>query len=323
MIRFLSQRLTHALFVLLGVSVLAFVLIDLAPGEYFQEMRLNPRISRETLATLRSKYGLDQSITVRYVRWLRSVSRGELGFSFAYNSPVWPLVRTRFGNTLLLTVTALLCSWLIAIPLGTWTAGRFGRWEDRISSIATSFLLAVPDVLIALGLLALALHVRWLPTGGMHALAFSEMTLFGKAKDLLLHLILPVAALTLGMLPVLSRHVRSAVLDVLDSPFITAARGHGVPRYRLLLRHALPAAANPLISLFGVSVGMLLSGSLLIEVIMSWPGIGPMLLEAILERDPYVVVAAVIFSTLFLVAGSLLADVLLYIVDPRIRMEEA
>jgi peptide/nickel transport system permease protein len=123
------------------------------------------------------------------------------------------------------------------------------------------------------------------------------------------------------MLPVLVRHVRSAMLDVLHSPFIVAAQGHGVSRYRLLFRHALPAAANPLISLFGISVGMLLSGSLLIEVIMSWPGVGPMFLQAILERDPHVVVGAVLFSTLFLVAGSALADVFLYIADPRIRVE--
>src|SRR5262249_8500305 len=112
------------------------------------------------------------------------------------------------------------------------------------------------------------------------------------------------------------------MLDVLHSPFIVAARGHGIPRSRLLFGHALPAAANPLISLFGVSVGLLLSGSLLIEVIMSWPGVGPMLLQAILERDPHVVVATVLFSTVFLVGGSVLADIFLYVADPRIRVEE-
>jgi peptide/nickel transport system permease protein len=125
------------------------------------------------------------------------------------------------------------------------------------------------------------------------------------------------------MLPVLLRHVRSAMLKVLDAPFITAARGHGIPPCRLLFGYALPAAANPLISMFGISVGALLSGSLLIEVIMSWPGVGPLLLEAILQRDPYIVVAVVIFSTLFLVAGSLLADIFLYVADPRIRVEGA
>src|SRR5215472_234076 len=320
MIRFLTKRLLRAMFVLLGVSVLTFVLINLVPGHYFQEMRLNPQISRETVAALEVEYGVNQPLPVRYFRWLGSACRGELGFSLAYNSPVWPLLKPRIGNTLILTTAALVSSWLIAIPLGVWMASRAGRWEDRISGAGNTFLLATPDVLIALGLLALALRVGWLPTGGMHAPG-PEGEELGGIKDLAVHLILPMCALTASMLPVLVRHVRSAMRDVLHSPFIVAARGHGVAGFRLLFGHALRAAANPLISLSGVSVGMLLSGSLLIEVIMSWPGVGPMLLQAIFERDPHIVVAAALFSTAFLVAGSVLADILLYIADPRIRVE--
>lgn len=316
MIRFLAQRLMRTIFVLLGVSVLAFILLDLAPGEYFQEMRLNPQIARETVAALRVEYGLHQPLPLRYARWMRSVSRGELGYSFAYNRPVWPLLKTRIGNTLILTVTALVCSWLIAIPLGVWTASRAGRWEDRVSGVGNTFLLATPDVLVALGLLAFALRVGWLPTGGKHGPVTD-----GSVKDLALHLILPVLALIAGTLPVLVRHVRSAMLEVLHAPFIAAARGHGIPRLRLLFGHAFPAAANPLLSLFGISVGMLLGVSLLVEVVMGWPGVGPLLLQAILERDPHIVVAAVLFSTLFLMAGNVLADIFLYVADPRIRVE--
>jgi len=317
MIRFLAQRLMRTALVLVGVSMLAFILLDLAPGEYFQQMRLNPQISRDTVAALRGEYGLDQSLAVRYARWVRSVSRGELGYSFAYNRPVWPLLKARIANTLLLTVTALVACWIIAIPLGTWMASRAGRWEDRVSGLGSTILLATPDVLVALFLLALALRIGWLPTGGMHAAAEAN------TKDLALHLILPVLALIAGMLPILVRHVRSAMLDVLDAPFIAAARGHGIPRVRLLFGHALRAAANPLLSLFGLSVGALLSGSLLIEVVMGWPGVGPLLLQAVLERDPHIVVAAVLFSTLFLMSGSVLADISLYVADPRIRVGES
>jgi peptide/nickel transport system permease protein len=318
---FVAQRLGRALFTLLGVSLLAFFLIDLAPGQYFEEMRLNPQISPQTLAALRTQYGLDQPLPLRYIRWLRSVSRGELGFSFAYNSPVWPLLRGRLGNTLLLAMTSLLVSWLIAVPAGLWAGARRHRWEDRIFGLGTTFLTAIPDVLVGLGWLAFALHTRWFPIGGMSSLASSEMGLVKKLGDSAWHLVLPVAALVAVTIPILLRHVRSAVADVWGSSFIRAARGHGIPRHRLLLRHALPAAMNPLISLFGVSVGMLVSGSLLIEVIMSWPGVGPLLVQAILERDPYVVVATVMVSTLLLIAGNLAADIMLYIVDPRIRKD--
>lgn len=320
MITFVSRRLLRALLVLAGVSVLSFVLIDLAPGQYFQEMRLNPQISRETVAALQAEYGVDQTLPVRYWRWLRSVARGELGFSLAYNSPVWPLLKPRVVNTLILMTAALVCSWSIAIPLGVWMASRAGRWDARISSVGNTFLLATPDVLIALGLLAGALRLGWLPIGGMHAPRLDQEAL-GRGRDLALHMVLPLGALTAAMLPVLVRHVRSAMLNVLHSPFIAAARGHGVARSRLLFSHALPVAANPLVSLFGVSVGLLLSGSLSIEVIMSWPGVGPMLVQAILERDPHVVVAAVLISTVFLIVGSVLADALLYVADPRIRVE--
>lgn len=319
--RFLAHRLAHSLFVLFGVSLLTFALIKLAPGDYFQEMRMNPQISPATVAALRHAYGLDRALPVTYLRWLRSVLHGDLGFSFAYNRPVWPLFRVRAANTLLLTLSALLCSWLLAIPLGVGAAAHRGQWDDRVSSLVTTLLLAVPDVLIALALLALALRTGWFPTGGMHSLAAEGMGPAGRARDLLLHLALPVLALTAGLLPVQVRHVRSALLEVLDSPYLQAARGHGIRSGRLLFRHALPAAANPLISLFGVSFGGLLSGSLLVEVVMSWPGVGPLLLQAILERDLYVVVAAVLGSTVFLVAGNLLADVLLYLADPRIRVE--
>ena len=320
MIRVLARRLFRGLLVLLGASVLTFVLIDWAPGNYFQDMRLNPQISRQTIAALQAEYDVDQPLPVRYWRWVRSVSRGELGFSLGYNSPVWPLLKPRIGNTLILTTAALLCSWLIAIPIGIWLASRAGRWDTRIASVGNTFLLAIPDVLIALSLLVLALRSR-LPTGGMHVF-LANGGVADRVKDAAIHLILPLSALTAAALPVLVRHVRSAMLDVLGSPFIMAARGHGIPRSRLLFAHVLPAAANPLISLFGVSVGLLLSGSLLIEVIMNWPGMGPILLQAILERDPHVVVAAVLLSTVLMVAGNCLADVSLYIADPRIRWSE-
>jgi len=270
---------------------------------------------------LRAQYQLDRPLPVRYASWMNSVLRGQMGFSFAYNSPVAPLLFLRARNTLLLTITATLIAWGIALPLGVWSAERFGRLPDRLLSWATAAFLVIPDLALALGLLVFAVRTGWFPTGGMTSLDFASLPVVGRLRDLALQMTLPVAALVLSALPLLIRHVRAAVAEVLEAPFMLAAKGHGIPRPTLLYRYALRAAANPLISLFGFSIGALLSGSLLVEVVMSWPGLGPLLLESILSRDLYVVIGGVLLSTLFLVGGNFLADILLYWADPRIRTE--
>ena len=321
--RYLLRRLGHGMFLLVGVSILAFLFTTLAPGSYFDEMRLNPQIAPETVAALRAQYGVDRPLPVRYASWVNSVIHGEMGFSFAYNSPVAPLLLGRARNTLLLTITATLLAWAISLPLGVWSAARLGRLPDRLFSWGTAALMVIPDLALALGLLVFAVRSGWFPTGGMASVDFETLSPLNKLRDLALHMILPVTALVLSALPLLVRHVRAAVADVLNAPFLLAAAGHGIPRRTLLYRYALPAAANPLISLFGFSIGALLSGSLLIEVVMSWPGLGPLLLEAILARDLYVVVGGILFSTFFLVGGNLLADLLLFWADPRIRTESS
>jgi peptide/nickel transport system permease protein len=323
MMRFLLRRFGHALFLLAGVSVLAFLFTSLAPGTYFDEMRLSPQIAPETVAALRAQYGVDKPLPVRYMSWLNSVLRGRMGFSFAYNSPVAPLLLVRARNTLVLTITSTLLAWAIALPLGVWSAERLGQLPDRLLSWGTAILLVIPDLALALGLLVFAVRTGWFPTGGMASVDFETLSPLNRLRDLAFHMILPVTALVLSSLPLLLRHVRAAVANVLDAPFLLAAVGHGIPRRTLLYRYALPAAANPLISLFGFSIGVLLSGSLLIEVVMSWPGLGPLLLESILARDLYVVIGGVLFSTLFLVGGNFLADLLLYWADPRIRTESS
>jgi len=319
--RYLGHRVLQSIFLLLGVSLLSFAFVDLAPGNFFDEMRLNPQISSETVANLQRQYGMERSLPVRYFRWLKSAARGEFGFSFAYNAPVAPLLWSRARNTLLLTGSAVLLAWLVALPLGILSAGKRRGWIDCAGGLVTSMLLATPDLLLALGVLWLALRTHWLPVGGMllpEAVGRSE---WQQLKSVGVHSIGPVLVLVIGSLPTLTRHIRAAMIEGLDSPCVRAVRAHGIPRWRIVLRHALPVAANPLISLFGLSLGSLLSASLLTEVIMSWPGLGPLLLEAILARDLYVVIGAVIFASLFLVGGMLLGDLLLFVADPRIRTE--
>jgi peptide/nickel transport system permease protein len=317
--RYLSRRLAHGLLLLAGVSVLSFLLTALAPGDFLSEMKLDPRISPETVAALRDRYGLDQPLPLRYLHWLQSVRRGELGYSFAYNSPVASLLWPRARNTLLLTVPATAMAWLIAVPLGAWCASQRGRWGDRLCGVATTALLIVPELLLGLGLLLFAVRTGYFPVGGMTALQFAELGRWAAVKDLAVHLVLPASALILVTLPTLVRHVRASLIDVLGTPFIQAARARGVPPRRLLFRDALRVAANPLLSLLGLSIAGLLSASLVIEALMGWPGLGPLLLEAIAARDFHLVIGAVMCSTVLLLAGNLLADALLYLADPRMR----
>ena len=319
--RYLSRRLVHTLLVLAGVSVLSFIFTALAPGDFLDDVRLDPRMSRDTVAALRARYGLDQPLPVKYAHWLQSVARGELGFSFAYNRPVAALLWPRARNTLLLTVPATTLAWLIAVPIGAWCASQRGGWGDRICGGATAALLAVPELLLALGLLVIAVNTGAFPTGGMVSAGFSDLGRWARARDLAAHLFLPVSALVLLNVPVLIRHVRASLIDVLAAPFIQAARARGVPSRRILFRDALRAAANPLIMLLGLSIAALLSTSLVVEAVMGWPGLGPLLLEAIAARDLHLVIGAVMCSTLLLLAGNVIADALLYLADPRIRAQ--
>ncbi len=324
--RFLLRRVLHSLFLLASASVLSFLVVNLAPGDFYEALRLRPDISPATVAALRSQHGLNESLPARYLYWVRSIVQGDWGFSLAYNSPARPILWSRAKNTLLLAGTATLLAWLIALSVGLWSAAHPGTWGDSLASATVSILLATPELVLALLLLLFAVRTGYFPAGGLMSLdsppaESSVVHLGARIEDIARHLFLPSVCLAAGLLPLLFLHVRTAAREALQSPFVTAARGYGIPFRRVLLRHALPAAANPLISLFGLSLGLLMSSSLVIEAIFSWPGLGQLMLEAILQRDFFLVVDAGMLATGFLIAGNLLADVLLYASDPRIRVE--
>jgi peptide/nickel transport system permease protein len=295
----------------------------MAPGSFFDEMRLNPQVSPETIAALRSRYGLDQPLLVRYERWIKAAVRGDLGYSIAYNAPVAPLLWSRAKNTLVLSVSALFLTWIISLPLGVWTGERPGGLLDKLITLASSFLISVPELVIAVALLAVAVRWRFLRVGGMMSAGFEDLSAWAQLRDAALHSALPVFILVLCETAVIVRHVRASVIQVLQTPHVQAARGYGTKRSRLLFRHVLPVAANPAISLLGFSLAGLLSGSLMVEVVCGWPGLGPLILEATLARDLYLVVGGIIFSAIFMVGGNLVADLLLFVFDPRIRTEGA
>ncbi len=318
-VSYLVRRLIRAMFLLVGVSALCFLFTEMAPGSFFDEMRVNPQISPETIAGLRAQYGLDQPLIVRYGRWVRSALHGDLGYSIAYNTPVAPLVWSRAKNTLLLTTTAMIFTWIISVPVGLWAAARRGSFLDRGVTVISSLVIAVPEIVIAIALLAIAVRWHLAPVGGMVSTSFGNLSSSAKIHDIIAHLKLPVLVLVLCESAIIVRHIRASGLEVLGAPYVQAARGLGIPRGRLLFRHVLPAAANPAISLFGFSLAGLASGSLLVEVICGWPGLGPLVLDATLSRDLYVVMGGIMFSAVFMVGGNLIADILLMACDPRIR----
>ena len=319
MTRYLVTRVLHSLLLLVAVSALLFLFTEVVPGDFLDELRLNPAISASAVASLRERYGLDDPVTIKYWRWIESVARGEFGFSLLYEQPVGPLVRERAANTLVLTVSATAVAWCLAVPIGAWSASRRGKVSDRATGVVMTALLALPELLVALGLLLVAVRLGGLPTGGMTSPQYSTFGASQKAADVLVHLLLPASALCLAILPALVRHVRATLIETLDAPFIQAAKAIGVGGQRLVYRHALRAAANPLISLVGLSVASLLSASMTIEAVMSWPGLGPLLLTAIHGRDVHLIVGVALASTGFLLVGNLLADSLLYLADPRVR----
>src|SRR5262249_20900100 len=212
------------------------------------------------------QYGTDRPLPERYGRWVLALARGDFGYSTSYHQTVGSLLWIRARNTLLLTALAMFAAWAVALPWGVLEALYRDKWVDLGGALVTAALLAVPDALLALLSLLLAARTGWFPTGGMTSPNASDMPFGARVWDLLIHLVLPAAVLALGAVPVLVRHVRSAVAGVLDSAFVSAAKGHGIPTGRLLYRHALPAAINPLISLFGFSIVPLICFSLIVLI---------------------------------------------------------
>ncbi len=319
MTTFVLRRLLQTLPMLLGVAAVTFLLLHLAPGDYLGELAMNPAVSPETLAGLRHRFGLDQPWYVQFGLYLRNMFlRFDLGMSFSRNQPVTAVLGEGMVNTLLLAGSAALITWGLAIPLGVLAAVRQHRFVDRALSVLAFAWLSVPEVLSALLLLALAARTGWFPIGGMHGIDSDTMGPLARAGDLLRHLALP--ALVTGLVPLAARmrQMRGAMLDVMRLEFVTTARAKGLGEGAVVYRHALRNALNPLITLFGYTLGALLSGSLVAEIVFGWPGLGRITYEAVTARDLYLVVGSVLMAAVMLVLGNLVADLLLALADPRI-----
>jgi peptide/nickel transport system permease protein len=319
---YILRRLLQIIPLLLGVSALTFLVLKLAPGDFLNTMAENPAISAETIEAMRHRFGLDRPWWVQYALYLKNLFlHFDFGESFSRHQPVFVVLREGLANTLLLASAAAVITWGLAIPLGVWAAMRQYGWVDKSLSVFAFLGLSVPEVLSGLLLLFLAAKTGWFPVGGMRSLDYDDLDAMGKLADLSRHLVLP--AFVVGLIPLAGRmrQMRGNLLDVLRLDYVTTARAKGLDENTVVFKHALRNAINPLITLFGYTLGALVSGSFVAEVIFAWPGLGRITLDAILAKDQYLVMGSVLMAAVVLVIGNLVADLLLAIADPRIAYD--
>lgn len=322
---YIVKRLLQALLTLLLASALCFLIIQLAPGDYIDSLRENPKISPDRLNQLKQQFGLDKSWAEQYLRWLgQIVTQGNFGTSFVYQRSVASLLWERVPATLLLAISSLVVTWVIAIPLGIVGAVSQNRWSDRLLRILSYTGQGFPSFITALLLLILAQNTSPLfPVGDMTSIDHSDLTPLGKILDIGWHLILPTIALSITSFAGLQRITRGELLDVLRQDYIQTARAKGLPENKVIYIHALRNAVNPLITLLGFEFASLLSGAFIAEFFFNWPGLGRLILQAVTAQDLYLVMASLMMGAVMLIVGNLLADLLLKVVDPRIKLEDA
>jgi peptide/nickel transport system permease protein len=319
--RLLVSRLLQAVVVVLVVATLTFALIRIAPGDPFAAALDNPSVTAAVRAEWRSAYGLDRPIPEQYVRYLGAVARGDFGWSFSMQRPVREAIAAAFPKTLLLMGTALVLSFAAGIALALIQAGRAGSATDRAVTTASLFVYSLPDFWLALMLLVVfALGLGVFPAGGAaDPLLHDQLGAWGRMVDTVRHLVLPASTLALIGTAMVARYQRGALLDVLPQDFIRTARAKGAPERTVLRRHALRNALLPTLTLLGLSIPALFGGSVFVEKIFAWPGMGLLAVTAVATRDYALVTAVVVIAGVAVVAGNLLADVLYAIADPRVR----
>ncbi len=321
MLKYILKRLVIAVFLLLAMSFITFMLMAMTPGNYLDTLRMDPQISKDTLAYYEKLYQLNKPVWQQYLHWLMGLGRGELGYSFYYNVPVTKIIFSRLGNTFILSFAAFVLTWALAIPLGIWAALKRGSWPDRLMQFVSYVLLSLPGFFVAMVLLYAASVTGWLPLGGMESPGMQDASWVARAVDLLRHLIIPATALSLGSIAALQKIMRGNMLEVLGKQYILAARARGLPENRVIYVHALRNAINPLITLLGYEFAALLSGAALMEIVTSWPGLGSLMLTAVRSKDIYLVMASMMMGGVLFVIGNLLADIALAKADPRIRIK--
>ena len=323
MLSYTIRRILGMIPTLLLISVVCFTVINLQPGSFLDQYLEDPRVTKETVESITRQLGLDQPLWVQYLTWMKGiVTQGDFGYSFVNGRPVSSLIWERLGWTVFLALLTLLVSWVIAVPLGIYTA--LNRYTKR--SAALNFFgyvsLATPDFLVALLLIALVLKWGGSNVGGLFSPQFIDAPWSAaKVLDLLNHLWIPMIAIGLEGVAGLMRQMRASMLDVIGQDYVRTARAKGLAERRVLWKHAVRNAVNPLISLAGLSLPSLISGTIIASIVLNLPTIGPFLYDSLLNKDQYVAMTLLLFSALLLLIGNLLSDLALAWADPRVRFE--
>jgi ABC-type dipeptide/oligopeptide/nickel transport system permease component len=297
---FLLRRSVAALLLVFAVTSGALLLAQLAPGDYTSEIGRSP----EQIAAERHRLGLDRPFLAQYADWLKRSLTLDLGESFQYRQPVIELVRTRAANTAVLAITALVLATLLGIPSGVFTGSRRRGGAARLLRGASMILLSVPPLISSLVLLTIAARTGWLPVSGMGGPS---------------HFVVPVLALALPIAAMLERLQSQSISDALNRPSAMAARARGIPDSRIVWRHGWRQSLGPILAIYGVIIGSLFSGSFAVEVVASWPGLGDLMLKALMARDTYLVAGCAAAGAAFLAAGVLAADIAHAFADPRLE----
>ncbi len=323
MLSFAIRRILVIFPTLALVSIVSFGVIQLQPGHFTDRYLEDPRFSPETVARLQAQLGLDRPVWEQYWRWVTGImTRGDFGFSFFANRPVASIIGELLGWTVLVAGVTMLFSWLVAIPLGIYVATHRNGFADALASLFGYIGLATPDFLVALLLVALVLNLGGTNVGGLNNPQFiGAPWSWDRFLDLLNHLWIPILAVGTSTIAVLMRQMRANLLDVLNADFVRTARAKGLHERAVTYRHAVRNAINPLVSLAGLSLPELINGTIIVSIVLNLPTIGPLLFQSLMAQDQFVAMTMLLFSSLFLMLGNLLADLALAWVDPRIRYD--
>lgn len=315
MARFLIGRLWQSVVLLLLVSLIGFMVLNLAPGGPLSQYALTPGMTKEALDRIAEQMGLNRPLPVQYLDWLWKLVQGDWGRSFRDNRPVLEVINSHLFATLLLMGASTLLAMLIGGWIGIRSAIRQGSAFDYTMTVACFVALSIPTFWVGLvAIFVFSLRLGWLPAGNMYTVGD------GSLSDILVHLILPTCVLALVNVAIWARYMRAATLEVVNQDFVRTARAKGLTPRRVLMKHVVGNALLPMITLAGLQLPTILGGALVTETVFTWPGMGRLFLDSLGYHDYPVVMGLLMFSAILVLLGSLLADLLVALVDPRIRL---